>query len=163
MNYPHSPPKCLVNLRPSVGRLLQKRGQLCGLASFKFDVSENLRSALRRLRLPDRDRSLWVDAICINQNNTAERSEQVSLMSQIYGNAGAVCVWAGESGEESELALNFIKERVLKLERFNKLLRDESTAESWKALANLMMRPWFSRRYCTGHPLGLGGFFTNLY
>ena len=44
-----------------------------------FVVTRNLRTALRRLRLPDKERMLWVDAICINQNLITERNQQVSL------------------------------------------------------------------------------------
>src|SRR5436190_3937385 len=44
----------------------------------------NLASALRHLRLPDKPRTLWVDALCINQNNYVERSEQVTRMADLY-------------------------------------------------------------------------------
>ena len=113
---------------------------------FKFEVSRNLESALRCLRLPDQTRNLWIDFICIDQSNVAERSEQVSLMAQIYGNAERVCVWLGEGDDRSNRALNFITNRVLKLQDFDRLVKDGSTAEDWKALTELMMKPWFTRR-----------------
>lgn len=62
----------------------------------RFQVWENAGAALRRLRLPKAPRRLWVDAICINQGDVRERSEQVLLMQQIYGQAERVCVWLGE-------------------------------------------------------------------
>ena len=37
--------------------------------------------------------TLWVDAICINQEDYKERSRQVSLMCQIYNKAKQVIVW----------------------------------------------------------------------
>jgi hypothetical protein len=58
-------------------------------------VTRNLVSALHHLRHEDRDRHLWVDAVCINQSNTTERGQQVSIMGQIYSMAKNVVVWLG--------------------------------------------------------------------
>lgn len=59
----------------------------------------NLFHALRRLRLPNTIRTLWIDAICINQDDVLERSQQVAMMSQIYAGARRVLVWFGEDSE----------------------------------------------------------------
>lgn len=40
---------------------------------------------------------LWVDAICINQEDREERSRQVQLMAQIHANASCVVVWLEEA------------------------------------------------------------------
>lgn len=56
-------------------------------------VTSNLNDALRRLRHPDESRILWVDAICINQQNDTERSQQVGLMRRIYSQASKVVIW----------------------------------------------------------------------
>ncbi|ETS07232.1 HET-domain-containing protein [Trichoderma reesei RUT C-30] len=48
------------------------------------DVTVNLYSALRRLRLENETRVLWIDALCINQTDLDERSQQVQLMRNIY-------------------------------------------------------------------------------
>jgi hypothetical protein len=63
-----------------------------------MDITVNLVQALRRLRprhgeMPSR--TLWVDAICIDQSNLAERSKQVPLMAHIYSSATRVVVWTG--------------------------------------------------------------------
>lgn len=60
-------------------------------------------------------RQLWVDAICIDQRNTKERNEQVPNMDKIYGNAKSVCIWLGEGDVHSNLAMDFIKQKVLRL------------------------------------------------
>lgn len=39
---------------------------------------------------------LWIDFICINQNDTHERNHQVSIMQNIYGKATGVLAWLGE-------------------------------------------------------------------
>lgn len=55
----------------------------------------SLTLALKHLRREDRVRCLWVDAICINQVDLAERSHQVKLMGQICSKATQVLVWLG--------------------------------------------------------------------
>lgn len=61
-----------------------------------LSVRKNLFVALRNLRDPEVDRTLWIDAICINQKDLQERGRQVSLMGRIYGAARCVLVWLGE-------------------------------------------------------------------
>ena len=49
-----------------------------------IDVPASAINVLRRFRLKEKSRVLWIDAICINQNNIKERAEQVSLMTFIH-------------------------------------------------------------------------------
>ncbi|ENH73480.1 Heterokaryon incompatibility protein 6, OR allele [Fusarium oxysporum f. sp. cubense race 1] len=58
-------------------------------------VTRNLFEALTYLRLPDSDRTLWIDAICINQRNVAEKEVQIQQMHQVYSNAREVIAWIG--------------------------------------------------------------------
>ncbi|KAH8585853.1 heterokaryon incompatibility, partial [Bisporella sp. PMI_857] len=58
-------------------------------------VTRNLHDALERVRYSDKIRTLWADAICINQGNTTERSHHVAFMDMIYKNADAVFVDMG--------------------------------------------------------------------
>ena len=73
-----------------------------------FHVGLNLASALRSLRLADRPRRLWIDAICINQGDQEERSSQVLLMRQIYSYASRVLVCLGIDTPENVSALNLL-------------------------------------------------------
>lgn len=52
---------------------------------------------LHRVRLPDRSRLVWIDAVCINQNDDVEKSQQVSIMGDIYRCARQNIVYFGES------------------------------------------------------------------
>ena len=68
-----------------------------------FPVTKNLFIALKYLRSTERERVLWVDALCINQQDVAERNEQVRLMGDVYKNASEVLIWLGEhEGEQEE-------------------------------------------------------------
>ncbi|KAJ8119345.1 hypothetical protein ONZ43_g3688 [Nemania bipapillata] len=71
----------------------------------KLRITRNLAIALRHLRLQDRPRTMWVDAICINQSNDQERSEQVQRMGQIFSLASRVVAWLGPSFPDSSVAL----------------------------------------------------------
>jgi len=57
-------------------------------------IGENLHEALVHLRVME-DRTLWIDAICINQDDLAEKQYQVGLMDFIYHRAERVLVWLG--------------------------------------------------------------------
>ncbi|OBT60746.1 hypothetical protein VE03_10875 [Pseudogymnoascus sp. 23342-1-I1] len=63
------------------------------LDAHRFSLTPHLELALRHLRLTDRDRTIWVDAVCINQGDLAERGEQVMLMKQIYESCTGNLVW----------------------------------------------------------------------
>ena len=111
-----------------------------------FMVRPNLASALKQLRYRDRPRYLWIDAICINQDDNNERNVQVALMGGIYSGASEVCVWLGDAGDYSDLALSFVS-RVVNLDDFDRLVADRRTPHEWTALSDLMKREWFSRRW----------------
>lgn len=58
-------------------------------------VTKNLHAALLALRLPNQERVLWADAICINQDDIEERGSQILLMKDIYRIASSVVIWLG--------------------------------------------------------------------
>ncbi|VUC30110.1 unnamed protein product [Clonostachys rosea] len=62
----------------------------------RFSVTRNLACALGFLRHPTQDRTMWIDALCINQDDTAERNSQVQLMSRIYRSAWQVVSWLSD-------------------------------------------------------------------
>jgi hypothetical protein len=49
-----------------------------------FQVTQSLHQALQYLRYPDRERRIWADAVCINQDNLTERASQVAVMANIF-------------------------------------------------------------------------------
>lgn len=70
-----------------------------------FLVRENLETALRHIQKPDRSTSIWVDAICINQEDDLEKSHQVQMMDKIYNRAVEVLVWLGPAKDDSDTAM----------------------------------------------------------
>lgn len=75
----------------------------------QFGITPNLYDALIQLRRTQRVRQgfrLWVDAICINQDDLAERGQQVARMRDIYRSAWQVVIWIGPEADDSPLALS---------------------------------------------------------
>ncbi|KAI4247405.1 MAG: hypothetical protein LQ352_006161 [Teloschistes flavicans] len=59
-------------------------------------VTQHLHAALLRLRQLTTPRLVWIDQLCINQNNIPEKNAQVRLMADIYKRALRTVVWLGE-------------------------------------------------------------------
>ncbi|KAL2135708.1 hypothetical protein VTI74DRAFT_7225 [Chaetomium olivicolor] len=64
-----------------------------------LQVPHNLHAALSRLARQRFEGRLWIDALCINQRDTAEKNWQVGMMSTVYRMAEGVVVWLGEDDE----------------------------------------------------------------
>ncbi|KAI1345845.1 heterokaryon incompatibility protein-domain-containing protein [Xylaria sp. FL0043] len=58
-----------------------------------FSISRDLLEILRSLRHPKTPRTIWIDAICINQTNNKERTCQVRLMREIYSQAQKTIIY----------------------------------------------------------------------
>ncbi|KIM92911.1 hypothetical protein OIDMADRAFT_83786, partial [Oidiodendron maius Zn] len=61
----------------------------------RLKIPSNLGAALRVLRLEDRSRYLWADAICINQSDPLDKAKQVPLMRSIYSRSQRTLIWLG--------------------------------------------------------------------
>lgn len=129
-----------------------------------ISVTQNLDIALRHLRNRDQERVLWVDAICINQRDLAERSSQVPLMTRIYSVARQVVVWLGPEQDDGEYALSLLDSWGSKVKidwttmamTSTDVMGDEKNwvdsrvqkfldqREAW-ALFHFMNRQWFER------------------
>lgn len=85
------------------------QGNLLG----QLEITKNLENALRGLRLPSQKRTLWIDAICIRQDDTAERSRQVGYMRSVYQYASRVVVWLGLKDATVRQAFAFAHDMAL--------------------------------------------------
>jgi hypothetical protein len=73
-------------------------------------ITYNLEAALQQLRYAKFERILWVDALCIDQHNLSERSEQVKVMGKIYERAACVLAWLGEHDAYVDLAFDTLEQ-----------------------------------------------------
>lgn len=124
-------------------------------------VTPNLQRALQQVRLTSADRVLWVDSICINQDDDKEKGHQVSLMAQIYSRAKTVLVTLG--ADEISLSHSPITETLM--QEINQLVELELKRISgnwpwyphdtldheifsdprWESFDYLVSHPWFKR------------------
>jgi len=73
-------------------------------------VRRNLWHALRDLRDPTRPRLLWIDALCINQNDLEERGKQVAIMGNIYRVAQNVEIYLGPESVMTKGTVDLIRQ-----------------------------------------------------
>jgi hypothetical protein len=123
-------------------------------------VRPNLFSALIHLRQVDATRTLWIDAVTINQQDVPERNRQVLRMQNIYALATSVHVWLGEVDADDEAALALVQSLASVVEDAERLLdtgTQNAYVERWhpqfeaappatiRALNNIFNRPWWNR------------------
>lgn len=64
-----------------------------------LSIKTSCETALRQLRLEKSSRLLWVDSVCINQQDDTERSQQLSIIVPIFAQAAQVIAYLGDSNE----------------------------------------------------------------
>jgi len=110
-----------------------------------FEVRTNLYDALEHLRSRKKPRKLWIDAICINQDEVSERNHQVQQMAYIYQAAARVLVWLGPNSFESVNAIHSLtkinspslsdaREQIIQMKGWE-----------WENLLSLLTRPYWKR------------------
>jgi hypothetical protein len=117
-----------------------------------FSVTKNLATALPHLRKETEVVEIWIDAICINQRDTDEKSVQVRRMREIYEKARKVIIWLGPESDDSGYAMNAInsidrrwakipsqsgKERLIAVPILDK--------RALQAVVQLLRRSWWYR------------------
>lgn len=77
----------------------------------KFAVTENLYEALLEFRRYNImwPVGIWIDQICINQNDVEERNREVLRMLDIYRGAVRVVVWLGSASDRTAEAIKYLK------------------------------------------------------
>jgi Heterokaryon incompatibility protein (HET) len=138
------------------GETLTSQSFLCNRKHFTIPTS--LHKALLCLAPQSSPSSfrVWIDAICINQKDTAEKNVLVPAIGTVFGRANKVDIWLGEESDDSHMIMD---EKLMKsiyrslrkaegMVLYGQLpdlgLPDESDP-LWPAIGNLLLRRWFSR------------------
>lgn len=111
----------------------------------EVQVTVNLADALEKYEHKDRVLTLWVDAICINQADDLEKTEQVGLMSEIFVRACGVLVWLGRGDDESAVGMKDLSSLGRAALRALRNRPSESFHEStaWGYVAAELRPRWF--------------------
>jgi hypothetical protein len=133
------------------------------IASIQLDGSQlplavNLESALKCLRYTNMSRLIWIDALCIDQQNIPERQSQVLLMGKIYGACTGVMIWLGDDVPVNDSAfalMRLLSETTTRPDYAPgyPYFMDQVTASGislenqmdWSTLDHLFWSAWFTR------------------
>jgi len=132
------------------------RNHLILLNNRRYYTTESAIEVLLHVRSQNEIKTIWIDAICINQSNVPEKNDQVRLMGRIYSSAQQTLVWLGPMSRDSAMAIDFIPRIKQALEEFqgvkevtDKMLLEKTSTRydspEWQAVGNLFTRPWFQR------------------
>ncbi|KAF2277930.1 HET-domain-containing protein [Westerdykella ornata] len=110
-----------------------------------FYISKNLYIALKNLRSATKARLLWTDACCINQQDLAEKAQQVEMMFSIYLKASKVVVWLGEASPAASKIFPLIQQVESGLYDFNEAAEDEEARAA--AQSFIETTPYFRRTW----------------
>lgn len=121
---------------------------------------------------------VWADAICINQQDTDEKSVQVSMMDRIYTKASYVVAWLGLPDALSDQGLAtldtlakhkaaFENSEIIPFggkssEKYEAAGIPHLKADDWKALASIFQRQWFRRSWIIQEAVLNEGFLVYL-
>lgn len=130
------------------------------VGSGTLEVTQNLYSALRALVHQDTERTIWIDALCINQNDISEKNHQVQFMKEVYTRASSVVIWLGPEADGSDDVMEYLtsldgRNAVREHEKYRASSPQDwgwEATEPWKPppipeenVDSMFSRPWFSR------------------
>ena len=138
-------------------------------------ITKSVCSGLQRVRqywptgalsLPGPFLVVWADAICIDQNNRAERSQQVELMDKIFAKCSKLIVWLGDhDNQHAKAAYKLFEslateqenptgssfscvlaavEQILESDRIE---QGKTHSQPWEVIKAFFAKRWFQRRW----------------
>lgn len=131
----------------------------------RLEITQNLHSAFQQLQYPEKQRFLWADAICINQDDLTERSQQVMIVGDIYATVCCTLVWLGPRGDDDCDAFEVVQWLITTMESFSEFgdvmdidafpwdlipsrlaaVLPDVDQSKMKNLGHLLTRSWFHR------------------
>ncbi|KAI8945915.1 HET-domain-containing protein [Xylaria longipes] len=118
----------------------------------RFPVTKAAFDLLIARRSVLRERTIWIDALCINQEDIQEKSEQVQLMRDIYHRASRVISFPG-SDWRYRLAGPFVYQLWSLSHQYSteamtwQASPDGASALRWRAMADLFTNEYFNRAW----------------
>jgi hypothetical protein len=137
-----------------------KRDKLIILNGRPMHVPTNLEGALHEFRRHSDVQQgvrLWIDFLCIDQDDTSEKNEQVKRMRDIYSQALAVMAWLGKQEDGSSQAIELLCHLSMLKGEVVRRTPQEGTDDyfrsphlwlrqaPWADLYSLLSRPYLSR------------------
>jgi len=139
----------------------------------RLRVTQTLHRAMHALLTPGKSRLVWIDQLCINQHDDTEKTQQVSIMRDIYQRSALTIAWVGNADYHTDAALEaahriamaMTSDSVLKtlkethggpwsahsmdtfVEYRNGWGDAKPSRSEWTALSVLLGRPWFARMW----------------
>jgi hypothetical protein len=111
-------------------------------------ISVSLYGALEALRQKDDHILVWADALCIDQHNRDERTQQVGLMTNIYSTAESVAIWPGPEEDDSTLAIALLRslaDQADSPDQVSRLLSSSTGELGLAAVVSLFERDYWRR------------------
>lgn len=110
------------------------------------EARSNLVAALEQFRTMDYFKEggkIWIDALCIDQNNDSEKEVQIGMMGLIYNLAGNIIVWLGPENDQSNIVIDYLEKwstynRVEFVEMWDS--SDPLAATSWRIMAQIQLQ-----------------------
>ncbi|KAF5638772.1 het domain protein [Fusarium tjaetaba] len=120
-------------------------GPFLDVNGVQVPITDSLSSCLTCLRKQQADALIWVDAICINQNDDTEKAVQVSQMGKVYQTAEQVIIWMGPEQPDEKGVLTTIS----KLQQSTSKTKSEYQLrlDDVRLIRSLLQRQWFIRTW----------------
>ncbi|KFA61592.1 hypothetical protein S40285_06118 [Stachybotrys chlorohalonatus IBT 40285] len=111
-------------------------------------LSQTLTDLFRAMRKRKRSFSIWIDALCINQDDPVEKAFQVGMMDKVYSSASYVLLWLGAGTPETHEAFRFMRsKRDLEWpdDRWANLTQEDHGC--LELVLRMLAHPWFRRTW----------------
>ncbi|KAK4499203.1 hypothetical protein PRZ48_009716 [Zasmidium cellare] len=119
------------------------------LNGVSVELKENLFNFLLQYRKSSRDDFhldyIWIDAICIDQANDHEKSNQVASMMVFYQRAKQVLVWLGEGDSSTDAAMEFLQHGETNGHGNRRLAPFKADSDVGRGISELCSTPWATR------------------
>lgn len=109
-----------------------------------FPVSCSIHTLLLAKRSNLHHRLFWIDSICINQEDIAEKNRQVGMIRRIFEEAELTLCWLGDDAGAKKAFALVARINEIKTESDYAALRAEADA-GWAELQKMIHNSWFER------------------